>query len=92
MFRAIPDFSMSVTDMVAYGDKAAVQWAASGTFNGTGKFQGVAPTGARLELSGLDLLTIRDGLHPGELRLHDGMEMARQMGVMPPAGSAGERR
>ena len=91
MFRAVPDFSMSVTDMVAYGDKAAVQWAAKGTFNGTGKLQGVAPTGARLELSGLDLLTIRDGLIQENFAFTDGMEMARQMGVMPPAGSAGEQ-
>ena len=91
MFRAVPDFSMSVTDMVAYGDKAAVQWAAKGTFNGTGKLQGVAPTGARLELSGLDLLTIRDGLIQENFAFTDGMELARQMGVMPPAGSAGER-
>ena len=91
LFRAVPDFSMSVTDMVAYGDKAAVQWAASGNFNGTGKFQGIAPTGAHLELSGLDLLTIRDGLIQENFAFTDGMEMARQMGVMPPAGSPGER-
>jgi len=91
MFRAVPDLSMSVTDMVAYGDKAAVRWAATGTFNGTGKFQGIAPTGARLELSGLDLLTIRDGLIQENFAFTDGMEMARQMGVMPPAGSAAEK-
>ena len=30
MFEAVPDFSMSVTDMVAYGEKAAVRWAALG--------------------------------------------------------------
>lgn len=91
MFRAVPDFSMSVTDMFAYGDKAAVRWAANGTFNGTGKLQGIAPTGARLALDGLDLLTIRDGLIQENYAYTDGMEMARQMGVMPPAGSAQER-
>src|SRR5687768_12636892 len=52
MFRAMPDFSMSVMDIVAYGDKAAVRWHATGTFNGEGKFQGVAPTGAHIELEG----------------------------------------
>jgi predicted ester cyclase len=91
MFRAVPDFSMSVTDMVAYGDKAAVRWAALGTFNGKGKLQGLAPTGARLELEGLDLLTIRDGLIQENFAFTNGMEMARQMGVMPPLGSTQER-
>jgi predicted ester cyclase len=91
MFRAIPDFSMSVTDMVAYGEKAAVRWAAQGTFNGTGKLQGIAPTGAHVELEGLDLLTIRDGLIQENFAYTNGMEMARQMGALPPMGSAQER-
>lgn len=91
LFKAIPDFSMSVTDMVAYGEKAAVRWAATGTFDGQGKFQGIAPTGARVELEGLDLLTIRDGLIQENFAYTNGMEMARQMGVLPPLGSPGEK-
>src|SRR5687768_14996669 len=46
LFRAFPDFEMVVEDMVAYGDKAAVRWTATGTFTGEGKFQGLAATGA----------------------------------------------
>jgi len=91
MFQAIPDFSMSVTDMVAYGEKAAVRWAAIGTFNGEGMFQGIAPTGARVELEGLDLLTVRDGLIQENFAYTNGMEMARQMGLMPPMGSGPDR-
>ncbi len=91
MFRAVPDFSMSVADIVAYGEKAAVRWAATGTFDGEGKLQGVAPTGARLNLEGLDLLTIRDGLIQENFAYTNGMEMARQMGIMPPMGSPSDR-
>ena len=91
MFAAIPDFSMSVTDMVAYGDKAAVRWTATGTFNGKGRFQGIAPTGARVSLEGLDLFTIEDGLIQENFAYTNGMEMARQMGIMPPLGSAQDR-
>jgi predicted ester cyclase len=91
MFAAIPDFSMSVTDMVAYGDKAAVRWLATGNFNGKGKFQGVAPTGARVEIEGLDLFTIEDGLIKENFAFTNGMELARQMGVLPPLGSAPDR-
>jgi steroid delta-isomerase-like uncharacterized protein len=91
MFAAIPDFSMSVTDMVAYGNKAAVRWTATGTFNGKGRFQGIAPTGASVSLEGLDLFTIEDGLIQENFAYTNGMEMARQMGIMPPLGSAQDR-
>jgi predicted ester cyclase len=91
MFRTIPDLSMSVTDMVAYGEKAAVRWTATGTFDGEGKFQGLSPTGARVALEGIDLFTIRDGLIQENFAYTNGMEMARQMGIMPPTGSAGDR-
>lgn len=91
MFLTMPDFSMSVADMIAYGEKAAVRWEATGTFNGEGKLQGVAPTGQHLELEGLDLFTIRDGLIQENFAYTNGMEMARQMGIMPPLGSVGDR-
>jgi steroid delta-isomerase-like uncharacterized protein len=91
LFRAVPDFSMSVVDMVAYGEKAAVRWAATGTFNGTGKFEGLAPNGARVEMEGLDLLTIRDGLVHENHAYTNGLELGRQLGAFPPAGSVGER-
>jgi steroid delta-isomerase-like uncharacterized protein len=91
LFRAFPDFVMEVEDMVAYGDKAAVRWSATGTFTGEGKFEGLAATGARVELEGLDLLTIEDGKIVENRAYTNAMEMARQMGAMPPAGSLGEK-
>ena len=91
LFAAFPDFAMRVVDMVAYGDKAAVRWHATGTFSGPGKFEGLAPTGAAIELEGLDLLTVEDGLITGNHAYTNATEMARQLGAMPPAGSLGER-
>jgi len=91
MFRAFPDFTMSVLDMVAYGEKAAVRWGATGTFTGPGKFEGLTATGARIELEGLDLLTVRDGLVHENFAYTNPTELARQLGAMPPAGSVGER-
>jgi len=91
LFRAFPDFLMEVTDMVAYGDKAAVRWHATGTFTGEGRFEGLAATGAAVEFEGLDLLTIQNGEIVDNHAYTNAMEMARQMGAMPPQGSAGER-
>ena len=91
LFAAIPDFAMSVTDMVAYGEKAAVRWAATGAFTGSARFEGLAPTGASVHMEGLDLLTIREGLIRENHAYTNATELARQLGAMPPAGSAGER-
>jgi steroid delta-isomerase-like uncharacterized protein len=91
MFRAFPDFKMEIIDMVAYGDKAAVRWRATGSFTGPGKFEGLEATGASIDMEGLDLLTIRDGLIRENRAYTNATEMARQLGAMPPAGSAGEK-
>lgn len=89
-FEAVPDFTFEVLDLVAEGDRAAVRWRARGTFDGTGKLEGVAPTGATLDIEGCDLLTVRDGKIVSNQAYTNGMEMARQMGVMPAAGSVAE--
>ena len=91
MFRAMPDFKMEIVDMVAYGDKAAVRWKASGTFNGSERFEGLEPTGERVDMEGCDLLTISDGLVCENRAYMNATEMARQLGAMPPAGSVGEK-
>jgi steroid delta-isomerase-like uncharacterized protein len=91
MFRAMPDFKMEIVDMVAYGDKAAVRWQATGTFTGTGKFEGLTATGERIHMEGCDMLTIKDGLIRENRAYVNATEMARQLGAMPPAGSVGEK-
>ena len=91
LFRAFPDYEMEVLDIVAYGEKAAVRWRATGTFTGPVRFEGLEATGARIEIEGLDLLTIRDGLIRENRAYTNAAEIARQLGAMPPAGSLGER-
>jgi steroid delta-isomerase-like uncharacterized protein len=91
LFRAFPDYAMEVVDMVAYGDKAAVRWRATGTFAGPARFEGLDPNGARVDYEGLDLLTIREGRIRENRAYTNATEIARQLGAMPPAGSAGER-
>lgn len=91
LFVAIPDFRFEVLDLVAEGDRAAVRWRSRGTFDGTGKFEGIAPTGATLDVEGFDLLTVADGKLTSNQAYINGMDMARQMGVLPPAGSLADR-
>jgi steroid delta-isomerase-like uncharacterized protein len=91
LFSAFPDFSLEVIDSVAYGQKAAVRWRATGTFAGPATFEGFAPTGATVTTEGLDLLTIRDGLIAENRAYTNAAELARQLGALPAAGSLGER-
>ena len=55
------------------------------------RFQGIDPTGRRLEIRGLDLLEIEDGEIVSNTAYYDGMAFARQVGMMPPQDSGAER-
>jgi glyoxylase-like metal-dependent hydrolase (beta-lactamase superfamily II)/ketosteroid isomerase-like protein len=90
LFAAVPDWAFEVEAIVAEGDRAAVRWNATGTFAGEASFQGIQPTGGPVAMAGFDLLTVRDGLIVHNDAFSDGMGFARQIGLLPPAGSGAE--
>ncbi len=90
LFAAVPDQKFEVLNLVAARNQAAVRWRATGTFCG-GPFQGIEPTGARIELEGIDLLTVEDGLIQRNDAYYDGTQFARQIGMLPPRDSVAER-
>jgi steroid delta-isomerase-like uncharacterized protein len=90
LFAAVPDLETTVTRVVAGEREAAVEWRMTGHFSG-GPFQGIDPTGRRIEMRGLDLLEIEDGAIVGNTAYYDGMSFARQIGLMPPEDSGAER-
>jgi steroid delta-isomerase-like uncharacterized protein len=91
LFAAFPEFRFEILDVISTGEKAAVHWRATGTFDGTTHFEGLAPNGARVEIQGCDVLTVRDGkIHRNDAYMN-GAEMARQLGALPPPSSFQER-
>ena len=54
--NAIPDLTYTVEDQVAEGDKVVSRYTATGTHQG--EFFGVAPTGNRIEMSGIQIDSI----------------------------------
>ena len=90
LYAAIPDFQLDILDIVAEGDKAVVRWRVTGTFAGPGTFQGLEPNGARVELEGCDFVTVKDGKVHTIDAYTDNATVARQLGVLPPAGSKAE--
>ena len=92
VYAAFPDFRLQVLDFVADGQHAAVRWRAQGTFAGPGRFNGMVPTGAAVDLEGTDLVWPREGKVARILSYTDGMSLARQLGALPAQGSAAEAR
>ncbi len=92
LYDAFPDFTLGVVDLTTYRNRTAVRWQASGTFAGPGLFQGFAPNGARIGIEGCDVLTVTDDLIRHNDAYVDSGDIARQLGLLPPAGSAAEAR
>ncbi len=86
IFEPFPDFHFNVVEVTVEDDRAAVRWEATGTFTG-GTFQGIEPNGAKIELEGVDVLIVRDGLIVENNAFADSMTIARQLGLLPPDGS-----
>ena len=51
--NAVPDLTYTVEDQMAEGDKVVTRYTATGTHQG--EFFGVAPTGKRIEMSGIQI-------------------------------------
>ncbi len=62
----------------------------SGTHLGT--YQGIAATGRHFTVETIDFLQIREGKIVHNDVVLDGLEVLRQLGALPPAGSRRERR
>jgi steroid delta-isomerase-like uncharacterized protein len=88
---AFPDLRWEVLDVIAEDQRAVVRWRASGTFAGPGMFQGFVANGTHLEMEGCDILAFNaeDKLERLDAYLDSG-DVARQLGVLPPAGSRAE--
>lgn len=91
LFASFPDFTFEVLDVVTTGEKAAVRWRATGTFDGSVKFQGLAPNGSSVDIQGCDVLTVRAGKVVHNDAYTNSVELLRQLGALPPDGSGQEK-
>jgi predicted ester cyclase len=86
---AVPDLTYAVEDQVAEGDKVVTRYRATGTHQG--EFFGVAPTGKRIEMSGIQIDRFAEhGKMVEEWPEYDLLGAMKQMGaVSEPAQQAG---
>jgi predicted ester cyclase len=85
----IPDFKLTVLHTAEADDLVFVHWRADGTHQG--RFQGVAPTGKRLSIDGMDQFTVAGDKISAVFVIFDQMDIGRQLGMLPPDGSAPDR-
>lgn len=72
---AFSDARFAVEDQIAEGDEVVTRWTAQGTHEG--QFLGLAPTGEKVTVSGIEF---------------DAIGLLRQLGVIPPPGQTGDER
>jgi steroid delta-isomerase-like uncharacterized protein len=94
LWRAFPDlrFTWPEGPYTAFDKtKLACHWSVTGTMLGPMDPPGFAPSGRRIELDGVDLLELRDGLVCAYAGFFDARSVAQQVGVLPKPGSRAER-
>ncbi|MBF6466895.1 ester cyclase [Nocardia beijingensis] len=88
---AVPDLAVDILSVTAQNERAVVHWRMRGRFDGTAMLIGLAPNGRRLDLLGTDVFVVRDGLIESNTAIVNGLDLARQLAVLPPQHSVAER-
>lgn len=85
----VSDWHIEAVAIAEQEDDVFVRWRLTGTHSGT--LLGIEATGKRLEIDGMDHFTIRDGKVVSNFVIVDQLQYARQIGMMPPQDSVGDK-
>jgi predicted ester cyclase len=88
MLSAFPGGTMTAEDVLVSGDKATTRWAFHGVQSGD--FQGMAPTGREVTLTGIIISRFQDGRVVEEWEQIDRLGMMQQLGLLPPPEAGAE--
>ena len=80
-WRAFPDLEFTMMDAVVQDSRLAIVWMAEGTHEGT--IMNIPPTGHRVEVRGVSILDVEDGLIVRGQYIWDLAGMLRHMGLLP---------
>lgn len=84
MFAAAFNFTHAIDEVVAEDNTVAARWTARGIHRG--EFQGIAPSGKAIEVSGITIHHVIDGKIRESWVVFDSMTLLQQLGAVP--GSA----
>lgn len=89
MFAAMPDWHLEVLATGEQDTDVFVHWRLTG--HHAGAFDGIEPTGKPISLEGIDHFVLDGDRIASNTIVFDQLEFARQIGMMPAAGSTAER-
>jgi len=75
-----PDFKLEIKQRISEGDQIVTEWTCTGTHRG--EFQGIPPTGRRVEITGMTLGRIKGSQIVEERVYFDRLAMLQQLGVV----------
>ncbi len=80
--NGFPDLKITIEDQIAEGDMVAIRQTTTGTH--TGEFQGIAPTGKKVEITVSVMGRFANGKFVESWVNMDALGMMVQLGVVPP--------
>ena len=80
-WRAFPDLQFIVTNTVVQDSNMAIVWVAEGTHQGP--IMNIPPTGRKVEVRGMSVIEVEDGLVVRGQHIWDLAGMLRHMGLLP---------
>ena len=81
MFSGFPDMNWTVHEQIAEGEKVVTRFTWTGTHKG--EFMGIPPTNKRVEVWGVVIDVVRNGLFSESRIIMDNIGLLQQLGVMP---------
>ena len=79
--KVFPDLQIIIEDQIAEGDKVVTRYRASGTHRG--ELAGLAPTGKKVEVTGINICRIEGGKIAEHWPYADIVGMMRQLEFLP---------
>jgi steroid delta-isomerase-like uncharacterized protein len=87
---AFPDAHFMLEDVVVEGDRVVDRWTMDATHSGP--LGGIAPTGKRVRLTGMDIFRVAEGQIVELWHLENTLSLLQQLGVVPGPGAAAQQR
>jgi len=80
--RYFPDLTIAVQDILVERNRAVVRWTYQGTFR-EGEMFGVPASGQHVEVEGITIYVIEDGVVQREEGIVDNLALMQQLGIAP---------
>src|SRR5829696_1869299 len=78
--QGFPDVVSTIEDLIAEGDKVVARWRSRATHQGD--YMGIAPTGNRIEFTGISVYRIEEGKIAQSWNIEDQLGLMRQIGAV----------